>query len=263
MVLKFAVVSDIHYGSEDYADVASSSALNRLKELIYELKEERVDFAVNLGDATSATTSIGMAKAVSDLLAGSGIKFFSILGNSETRDLGKDVATGLFDLPSRYYSLDFHGFRLMFLDTTFRTSTPKGYSSYVDEEQLEWIRNEILEPAIVFSHVPPYPFDLSRSPSSKEGLAKGTVIGHVSNWKQVLDAVSGQTLVLISGHLHETMFGFHRGIPIASIQGFSTIRNGYPTNSYAIVEIRKDVKISVEGREKSFFQFTPFQLLPE
>lgn len=160
---------------------------------------------------TGDLTDLGEAEAYADLkrmvepvAARMGVDVIWVAGNHDERPamrrhlLGEDASQKAI---RRTFDLD--GLRLIALDSTM----PGWHHGRIDDEQLDWLRDELERPAplgtILALHHPPLP---SHVPMFD--------ILELQNQQAFADAIRGSDVrAILAGHLHYSMSGSFAGVP--------------------------------------------------
>ena len=134
--MHFLAAGDLHY--DDIPD-----GERRLKELAEEIKRQKPDFVVFLGDLCSPKEE---NRHIPDCLRSTGVPVHFVLGNHDLRP-GREQALRFLEKEKGYETFLCGGIRCILLDTN-RSPEENG-------EQLEWLRSVLQEgeePVCVFSH---------------------------------------------------------------------------------------------------------------
>ncbi len=251
--MRFLAVTDLHYTDlHDGADGRQHDlSLEKLKQAIRD-GAEGCDCIVNLGDTADGFVGrrpqTELLTEVRGVLRGSGLPYYSMIGNHDT-SLPKEDFYPYLDMPGRYYAFDCDGFRCLVLDACLndvREPLPKSEiqwdNCWVDPGQIAWLRRE-LEAAVgdvlIFTHVP---FMLEDRETENPHL--------IRNRDEVMKILlqSGKVRAVFSGHYHDGCFGVCGNIPYIT---FSAMVIG-EENAYAVTDVTRDaVIVRGFGRQKS------------
>ncbi len=163
--MKFLAFTDMHY-----SDVSIEGERNRpmsLEKVRRVLSEhlDGCDFVVNFGDTAdlfeNGKPQTLLWQETADVLKNCGKKYYCLIGNHDT-STDKETWMKIMHMPSRYYSFEFDSYKVLVLDPNqndpnepFPKEEIKWAYCYIDDEQFEWIKDEI-ETAegnvIVFTH---------------------------------------------------------------------------------------------------------------
>ena len=196
----FAFFTDIHLSKGD------NNCFNGLEKAISSVKTQHADFILTGGDnvdidvlGKDASTAHWLYNAYAELIAKSGIDYYSTIGNHD-RFYGCDKSDPLFErglfetyLNKSYYSFDHKGWHFIVLNTS---------NSIVDEEQKQWLAANLANiasetPIIISTHVP----FLSVYYPALQG--KYTDTDTFKNFKEIWDMFEEKNLKLVlQGHMH-------------------------------------------------------------
>lgn len=249
MKVKFAVITDLH------VDIMPDG-VPRMQAFCEAAKEAGVDFLMHLGDMQypeveflkeHAPQSIEKREgqawficdrddeklAVKKLIADSGLKMYGVLGNHDMDSCDKTAACRYWDMPGNYYSFVEGGVRFIALDANY-IKTDDGLidfdhcnyrhfsskqTSFLPEEQLEWLEKEIMaseEPCVLLSHSP---------------LGDDLLMTHnrAAVWEIIEQANTDRRRVILAlnGHNHVDGMSVRRGVPFISINSASNIWIGH------------------------------------
>lgn len=107
-------------------------------------------------------------------------------------------------LGERYYSFDFKEWHFMVLDSIQR-SDGNGYIGKIDDQQIEWIKNDLLSigkevPIVISTHIPFISVNYQLRKGALEPIRPSVII---TNGKEVLDLFKEYSLKLVlQAHLH-------------------------------------------------------------
>jgi len=273
-IVRFGICSDVHKDIMHDAD-------ERLASFITEASERDLDFIIQLGDFVRPYDYNLDFMSVWNSYPGNS---YHVIGNHEP-DGGftkQDVVEYL-GMPDMYYSFNINGVHFIVLDgNDFNPSPgrPPGYSRYIGEEQIEWLKNEISsteENIIIFSH---------QSLENENGVENNLQIRSILE-EENRSAGFNKILACFSGHHHTDYAVNINGIYYIQINSMSynwvggdyqviryseEIDEEYPWIKYTIpykdplyafVEIGNEA-IIIEGRETSFVGPGPEELgMPE
>ena len=256
--VRFGIVTDCHYANADTVGTRYyRHSLDKLGECVEAMNKQQVDFLVELGDFKDQNSPPAEQKTLSYLQAVESVfcKFdgpaYHVLGNhdqdslSKTQFLTNIENTGI-DAGRSYYSFDFNGVHFVVLDANYKsdgTDYDHGNFDWTDANvppaELQWLRRDLAASrghVIVLVHQ----------------LLDGTGSHHVKNTadvRQVLEQ-SGRVLAVFQGHRHDGGYSRIEGIHYYTLK--AVVEGPSPeNNSYAIVEVRPDMTITVTGYRKA------------
>lgn len=256
--LRFGLLADSHYA--DRAPVNTRfyrQSLDKMKEAVSMMNEEKVDFLLHLGDFKDEGPNQDPAETLRFLqtIEEEFQKFegptYHCLGNHDVDSITKQEFlqhtsnTGISPNKS-YYSFDKNGFHFVVLDANYhKDGRDQFYAEGADwqdpnipQDQIDWLETDLSQtdlPTIVFCHHPLYEF-----------LRKDRSY-HVKNYpsvKQVMEE-SQKVLAVFQGHVHaehhELIGGIHYLTQLAMVD-----HEGLENNSFSIVEIQEG-QIRIDG----------------
>lgn len=256
--VRFGVLTDAHYadgpsrGTRFYRESRS-----KVREAVTQLGAARVTFLAQLGDIKDMVAGESPERTLDhlSLITHETARFngpvYHVLGNHDMDNVSKPQALGLLRSTGvaagrSFYSFSRGGVRFITLDACY-TKAGGDYDrgnfdwrdANVPAAELAWLRGELAasaEPVIVLAH------------QRLDGA--GDV--YVTNSAAVREAfeASGNVLAVFQGHDHagarSTLGGIHYYTLKAVVEG-----SGQDSNSYAVVEVRSDLSISVRGYRKA------------
>lgn len=256
--VRFGIVTDCHY-----ADAAPNGtrfyreSLDKLAECVAQVKAERADFLIELGDfkdqarSPSESATLSYLEQVESVCQQFGGPTYHVLGNhdadsiSKAQFLARVENTGV-EVKRGYYSFDVGGLHGVVLDANFKadgTDYDHGNFVWTDTQipahELEWLEADLAAargPTVVFVHQ----------------LLDAAGPEYVNNAAEVRDILqaSGKVLAVFQGHLHQGGYsdieGIHYCTQKALVEG-----HGPESNAYALVEVRPDGGIVVTGYHRA------------
>ena len=203
--------SDTHLISGDgelYDDV---NADNHLRQIFAELeasnaRPEAMVFTGDIADVGELNAYHKIRSIVEPVAARLGAKVIWAMGNHDNRE---NFRTGLMGLPASaapiYETHDINGLRIITIDT----SIPGHHHGEIDDEQLQWLANELKTPAkdgtILALHHPPVPSVLDLA----------MTVELVDQYK-LAEVIRGSDIrSIIAGHLHYSSTATFAGIPVS------------------------------------------------
>lgn len=203
--------SDTHLISGDgelYDDV---NADNHLRQIFAELeasnaRPEAMVFTGDIADVGELNAYHKIRSIVEPVAERLGAKVIWAMGNHDNRE---NFRTGLMGLPASaapiYETHDINGLRIITIDT----SIPGHHHGEIDDEQLQWLANELKTPAkdgtILALHHPPVPSVLDLA----------MTVELVDQYK-LAEVIRGSDIrSIIAGHLHYSSTATFAGIPVS------------------------------------------------
>jgi 3',5'-cyclic AMP phosphodiesterase CpdA len=211
----FAFLTDIHLQPERHAP----EGFNRC---IENVNAANPDFVITGGDLImdALGQTYGRADSLYQMYIEASEKFnmpvYNTMGNHEIFGIYKKSGVApthaeydekMYEnrIGERYYSFDHKGWHFIILDSVDETEAGDAYYGHVDDEQVQWLKNDLqkidsLTPIVVTVHIPMITVfhEILEGPTTPAG--DGLV---VTNGKQVLSLFKHHNLKLVlQGHLH-------------------------------------------------------------
>lgn len=260
--LRFAVITDIHYGLAPDADARLDAYLEAVK------LRKNLDTLLQLGDFCHSEPS---STSFRDKYKQLKLPTLHVLGNHDMDKCTKEEAVTTIGLPAPYYSKEVGDYLFVVLDLNhFKkngelTSYTKGNyftdnatHNWADPKQLQWLKQTLeksKKPVILLSHQP-------------LGFAEpGQQLP--PEQQQVLDVVTkaaklnpkGAVALILFGHLHVDRLEHYQGIPCYCVNSASYFWSGgmwsYSKPLFAFMEITSEGKLIVEGVSGEFVTTPP------
>lgn len=256
--VRFGIVTDCHYADADTAGTRFyRHSLDKLGECVEAMNAQKVDFLVELGDFKDQDSPPDEQKTLSYLRAVEGVfcRFdgpaYHVLGNHDQDSLSKarfltNVENTGIDSGRSYYSFDSHGVHFVVLDANYKsdgTDYDHGNFDWTDANvppaELQWLRRDLAASrgaVIVLVH------------QLLDG-AGSHYVNNAAEARQILEQ-SGRILAVFQGHRHDGGYSLINGIHYYTLKAVVE-GSGPENNSYAIVEVRPDMSITVTGYRKA------------
>ena len=256
--VRFGIVTDCHYADADTVGTRYyRDSLDKLGECVEEMNRQRVDFLTELGDFKDQNTPPIKQKTLLYLRAVESVfhKFngptYHVLGNHDADSISKvqflaNIENTGIDPTRTYYSFDYNGVHFVVLDANYKSDGADydhGNFDWTDANvppaELQWLRQDLAAShgaVIVLIHQ----------------LLDGTGSYYVKNAvevRQILEQ-SGRVLAVLQGHFHEGSYSRIEGIHYYTLKALIE-GPGPDNNSYAIVEVRPDMNITITGYRKA------------
>lgn len=264
--IRFGLITDLHY-----ANRAPHTGMNRyyaesitkLKECVELMNEQDVDFLIQLGDlkdqgeVPDENETLGFLDAIEEEFRQFKGPRFHVLGNHDHDSISKQqfldrVSIAGLRHPSGHYSFNKKSYHFVVLDANY-TSEGVAYNrgnfdwkdAHVPSDQIQWLKQDLKrnkKPTIVFIH---HRLD---TPAGLEHMGPN----NASSIRDVLDQ-SENVMAVFQGHHHvgdlRKLNHIHYYTLKAAIEG-----SGPQNNSYAIVEIDKQLNLHIQGYRKALSQ---------
>ncbi len=260
--LKFAVITDLHYGLAPDAHARFETFVEAVK------ARKGLDFAMQMGDFCYGVPE---AAPCVELWHSINLPRLNVLGNHDMDKCDKDHAMAVTGMKSRYSSTKIGDYRFIILDLNhFKKEgklvsyvngnyfTDNATHNWADPEQLAWLASELAtsaEPVILISHQP-------------LGFAEpGQAVP--PEQKQVLDVIveakkknpKGAVVLCMFGHLHVDRLEYYEGIPFYCVNSasyfWSSGMHAYTKPLFAFMTLTEDGHLEVAGVSGEFVKPPP------
>ncbi len=257
-VLRFGMVTDTHYaGREPNGTRYYRHSMEKMRRAVEHFNREKVDFIIELGDMKDTThdaavePTLGFLEQIEKVFQSFNGPAYHVLGNHDMDCLSKEEFLAHTYNAGRtrnrsYYSFCVHRTRCIVLDANFNLDgTPYCRGNFdwkkamIPAEQLQWLDEELTahptQPTLIFLHQLLDSFSEVRSSVC------------VSNAEEVVAILERhkQVRAVFQGHHHPGHYSHRAGIHYLTLQGM--IEQGLPHNAFAVVELRENGDIFVEG----------------
>ena len=257
-MLRFAVVTDIHYGF-DRGYRLGSKAPQVMDDFVKAANDYGPDFVVELGDRISAKNKKedeANMKALKAHFNKISAPTYSVIGNNDLRTLTRKDNETITGCPQETsYGEDINGYRLLFWNPNVNTDAPSGLT--MENDDLDWLKNELSstdKPIVLFSHIP-----LDNTPEDNEEAEKwdgAPFRSYYPEAQKIRDIIeqAGNVILCMAGHKHtnrhrqygETHFVVHQSLMQATTKERTESRN-----AYSFIEIEDDtIKIIGHGHKQ-------------
>jgi len=266
-LVSFGIIADVQYADQDPAGTRHyRESYNKLRQSLWCLKNDSVDFIVTLGDLIDR--DIESYNPLLRITDSSGLKFFHIPGNHDY-SLGK---TAKKRIPSSYlkkpgyYFTTHHNYRFIFLNGNELSlyASDKGklrlraqdmldslrsngalnaqdWNGGLSRQQMGWLDRQLTDASLkdekvfIFCHFPVYPENIHNLLNDKEVLKCLERHNNIIAW--------------FNGHNHAGNYGNKNAVHYVTIKGMVETKD---ENSYARVDVYSNkIWIVGSGREKS------------
>ena len=213
-VFSFVFMTDMHITNERHATEGFLQAVDTINSL-------EPDFVLTGGDnimdalAQSYGRSDSLYKMYEEAAEKLEMPVYTTMGNHEVFGLYEKSGVSLTHeeygkklyenrLAKRYYSFDHKNWHFVILDGIGFTED-RQYYGFVDEEQLEWLKNDLAKtrketPVVVSIHIPLLSVGAQIMQGPTEGLGQGSVITNAHDVIDILEQYN--TKLVLQGHLH-------------------------------------------------------------
>ncbi len=264
--MRFAIVSDLHYGYRDYEYKGvyrklSSHSGRLLTDAVNDLRtNHHPDFIVNLGDIIEDEARELDLKKIAEcraILDTAECPIYHISGNHEQWGLSQSEIKSSLGLANLFYKITYDRLDFYFL---FSHDYPKGDPITISQEQIAWLRASLQESsreALIFVHHPLADMDLTGN-FWFENRETSALIANRSEVRTVLES-SPKVRVVFNGHVHWHHLQTINNIPYITLQ--SMIENyagtGIPAGCYAVVDITQDrLHVQIYGADHKEYKIS-------
>lgn len=223
--VKIGIIADLHQ------DIMHDGE-QRLDVFLNAMKRSKPDAIVQMGDFAVPSEK---NKQLINKFNKAHKHSLHVIGNHDM-DYGYSIqnCVDVWQMPSRYYTYNLNGLKLIVLDANEKKPDYKsGYSSYIGDEQLKWLVNELekaTEPVVIFSHQP---------------LAGVIAIDNHEEVQKILSKYNDKIIMCLNGHSHNDSILTIKGITYMHINSasYKWVGSKYKHNSYSkeIHEKRKGI----------------------
>lgn len=254
--IRFGLLSDVHYADREPAgERFYRQSLAKVQEAIDWMNQEKLDFAIELGDFKDQDAVPNEANTLKYLTDIESVfqKFngptYHVLGNHDMDGISKQqflerVENSGIPKAKSYYSFNREKIHFVVLDGNY-TKEGKSYDhgnfswedASISEDEISWLRNDLNTnklPVIVFIHQM-----LDDSKNVKQAVQNAAEV------RQILEQ-SGKVLCVFQGHVHEERYNLINGIHYYSVN--AVVDGDGPENSaYMIVDVYEDGSLKMDG----------------
>lgn len=277
--IRFGMISDLHhlqFGREE---------VTRLSGFMDDVVKTNPDFIIQCGDFCRHTRSEGIMEQWNRF---KGPKYH-VLGNHDMDYCGKEAIMQFWGMPKRYYSFDQGGFHFVVMDRNFLKEDdgrlthydssnwgklPAPKRSFTDQEQLEWLRADLLQarfPVVVFMHQPVYLSDFPLEIGNADEIL--SIFDEV-NFKATQNGSRAgspagspaKVVAVFMGHDHDDRYGQRNGVHYFMVNSATYVytKDGayyYKDPLYAFVTLDTSGKMTIEGRSTIYTPAAPEQVV--
>lgn len=256
--LSFGIVTDTHYAdTEPNGTRRYRESMAKMYECVTLMNDKKVDFLIELGDFKDQGEPITEESTLKYLTAIEKVygQFkgprYHVLGNHDVDSISKKQFldrvenTGITKGVS-YYSFDAKGFHFIVLDANFKadgSDYDRGNFNWKDANipvwQIDWLKKDLVatsKPVIAFVH-------------QQLDVTGSTGVGNAVEVREVFQD-SKKVLAVFQGHHHAGHYSQIEGIHYYTLKAMVE-GSGEKNNSYAIVDISSENRITVTGYRKA------------
>lgn len=258
---RFAIITDIHYGTDKpidgYCKKLPSRAISLVRYFVNQMIKLKPEFVVQLGNAIEDDDSDEDAdnlEKIFDVLKESTVPVHHVVGSHEQVNLSCEQIKQILKLDSLYHSWDGGGFHFVAL-----FAKDDGAELTIDQAQLAWLETDIEEakfPVLVFLHCPVDEQDLFEN-YYFEKQPERCFLKDCAEFRSLLER-SGKVKLVISGHAHQNNINEFAGIHYVTVQSLvenMTKTGKTPSESYSVVTLtEREIRIEVLGLAQAEFR---------
>lgn len=255
LMIKIALIADVHHGPQSHTKVPGWSVLETVREFIEFANRRGADLLLDLGDRISDSTAEADRAAeneVAGILRNFAGPRIHLLGNHDVAKLTAEENAASLGRPAHSATLDLGDLRLIAFQPDVRMVKPLGFAPVADEH-IRWLTETLLadeRPAIIASHLP---FS-GHSQTGNYYFENAQQFSTYPNHADVRSAVeaTGRAAAWLAGHVHWTTVMTVRGIHHFTLHSVSETFTTTPhaAAAYGLLEIDGDqLELSVFGRE--------------
>jgi len=255
--VRFGILTDSHFADRDHMGSRYyRESLKKLSECVELMNDQKVDFLIELGDFKDQGNPPEKDETLRflDLIEKEFCRFngrrFHVLGNHDHDSISKGeflerITNTGFTKAAAYYSFNVNSVHFIVLDANYSTDgIPYNQGkfdwtdAYVPERQLSWLRKDLKShnmPTVVFLH--------HRLDTSGENGIYGP--GNAAEIRKILED-SGKVIIVFQGHEHAGALSRIKKITYYTLKGMVE-GSGPENNSYAIVEIGRELSVTIKG----------------
>jgi len=259
--VRFGIFTDSHYADRESSGTRFyRESIDKLSECIDVMNSENVDFMIELGDfkdqgdPPDEKETIRFLSVIEKEYCRFNGAHYHVLGNHDHDSISKKqflngISNTGFSKAEAYYSFNSGHVHFIVLDANY-SSDGKPYDhgnfdwtdAYVPLQQLKWLKKDLVvnrKPSVVFIH--------QRLDISDENRIYGP--GNAVSVREILED-SGKVIGVFQGHEHAGAMSHINKIPYYTLRGMIE-GSGPDNNSYVIVNIDRDLTITVKGFRKA------------
>jgi predicted phosphodiesterase len=257
-MLRFMAVTDIHYGF-DSGNKIGSQAPRLVERFVRAANENRVDFAVDLGDRVifkNPEQDRYYLERLKEHFNKCAVPKFSVHGNHDLWHLSRAELAEILGSPGHSYSRDINGHHIIFWNPEV---IARGKVLRADDSDLNWLERDLSKtalPVVLLNHIPldnHAPQDITES--------KHPHFSYYRNGPDIRAILekSDRVRLCIAGHRHRSQISLINGIPYVTQQSLTQriARKRRPYGAFAMYEIDEtSLKISGYGIGQKSYNIT-------
>lgn len=254
--IRFGMLSDVHYADREPAgERFYRQSLAKVQEAIDRMNQEKLDFAIELGDfkdqdaVPNESNTLRYLTEIETVFQKFNGPTYHVLGNHDMDGISKQqflerVENSGIPKAKSYYSFNREKIHFVVLDGNY-TKEGKSYDhgnfswedASIPDDEIIWLKDDLKQnklPVIVFIHQM-----LDDSKNVKQAVQNAAEV------RQILEQ-SGKVLCVFQGHVHEERYNPINGIHYYSVN--AVVDGDGPENSaYMIVDVYEDGSLKIDG----------------
>ncbi len=260
---RFAIISDIHYGTDKpvdgYCKKLPSRAISLVRYFVNQMAKLKPEFIVQLGNAIEdddADEDFDNLEKVVEVLKETTLPVYHVVGSHEQVNLSVEQIKSVLKKECLYYSWEGGNFKFIAL-----FAQDKGAELSLDPAQMSWFELQLSEskfPIIVFLHCPVDEQDLYEN-YYFDNKPERCFLSGSAEFRNLLSR-SGKVKLVVSGHIHQNNINEFDGVHYVTLQSLvenMTKTGKTPSESYSVVTItEKEIRIEVLGLAQAEFRIS-------
>lgn len=259
-ILSFGLMSDMHYADIKHKEGSIkfySESCNKVRDAVEIFNQQKVDFAIELGDFKDQDPNPDKAKTLHYLkkVENEYAQFegprYHVLGNHDVDSLSKKEFLNIahnsgISKKRSYYSFDLNGIHIVVLDGCFKNNGEEydngnfeWHDSRIDDKQTKWLIKDLKKnehPTLIFIHQRLDEFGTHEPLHCPSNSA---------NIRSIIET-DGNTLAVFQGHQHSGDHSYSNGVHYFTHR--AGVVGSYPeNNSYSIVQLMENGDILING----------------
>ncbi len=253
--VRFAVITDIHYGP-DAGSKYGSKAASLLNVFTKAAAGYDLDCIVDMGDRVTAHDHDEAVKNMQDVKAQFNkvaVPTYSVIGNHDLLHMTREENAQIMGNPGTSYSRDVKGYHFVFFNPPLDLAHN---GLHMSQEELDWLEKDLAstdKPTIVFSHVP-LDNDESDNKSGRAASKSDRLYFFYPEGPQVREIMekSGKVIMAMAGHRHTNRYREINGIHYITQQSLVQAYEKHyrkPHRAWTIIDIEDDeILVRLKGR---------------
>jgi len=259
MKMKFAIISDIHFGPAKFDTPETHAIASLLPEIVGKIvsqinEQDDLEFIIHLGDLVqenrnnpSREEDLRSGAQVLEILRQVKVPLYHVVGNHDR------VTLEMADLIAMFGRNLFYSFESScFTNIVLQCESPRHVNVHLVDQEMEWLSDQLSKskkPVLVFMHqlLVEHPLE----GTSCEGMPDCAYVRNKEEIRDLLES-SKKVKAVFNGHMHRNLSRVENSIPYISVQAMTEVLAGGLTTAeaYAIVEIdESQLSVDVRGND--------------